>query len=178
LDLQMRIGKYPITPLAAVVGGLLAGAVGTVCLDTVQYIRYRRAGGRESPLAWEFAPVDSWEKAPDPGQAAKRVIEGFTQRELPDSSAWLISTVAHWSYGSAWGALYGILAGSLRRPHAGYGLPFGAAVWVTDYLILPQAGLYKPIWEYDPKTLATDLSGHLAYGAGTGTVFWLFTRIW
>ena len=97
----MNTGKHPLTPLAAVAGGLLAGAIGTVCLDTVQYVKHRRAGGKESPLAWEFAPVDSWQNAPAPGQVAKREIEGFTQRELPDSSAWLISTAAHWSYGPA-----------------------------------------------------------------------------
>jgi hypothetical protein len=173
----MRTGKHTTTPLAAVVGGLLAGAVGTVALDTVHYVKYRRAGGKESPLAWEFAPVDSWEKAPDPGQVAKRLIEGFTQRELPARWAWLTSTCAHWSYGSAAGALYGVLAGSLRRPHARYGLPFGAAVWVTGYIVLPEGGLYKPIWEYDAKTLAWDLSAHLAYGASTGAAFRLFAKI-
>jgi hypothetical protein len=31
----MRTGNHPMTPLAAVVGGLLAGVAGTVCLDTV-----------------------------------------------------------------------------------------------------------------------------------------------
>ena len=46
-----------------------------------------------------------------------------------------------------------------------------------DYIALPAAGLYQPIWEYDAKTLAWDLSDHLAYGAGTGTTFWLLTRI-
>jgi len=61
----MPTGNHRLTPLAAVAGGVLAGAVGTVCLDTVQYLRYRRAGGRESPLAWEFAPVQTWDKAPD-----------------------------------------------------------------------------------------------------------------
>ena len=122
-------------------------------------------------------PVDNWEKAPVPGQVGKRLIEGFTQRELPDRWAWPVSTVMHWSYGSAWGAFYGVLAGSLRRPHALYGLPFGAAVWVSGYLILPAGGLYQPIWEYDAKTLATDLSAHLAYGAGTGAAFSLLVKI-
>ncbi len=66
-----------MTPLAAVVGGLLAGVVGTVCLDTVGYVRYRRAGGEKRPLVWEFGPVDSWEDAPDPGKFAKQLIEGL-----------------------------------------------------------------------------------------------------
>jgi hypothetical protein len=173
----MRSRNQPMTPLAAVAAGLLAGAVGTVCLDAVQYVRYRRKGGEASPLAWEFAPVESWANAPDPGQVAKRVIEGFTHREIPDRWAWLTSTVMHWGYGSSAAAVYGILAGSLRKPHALYGLPFGAAVWATGYVVLPEAGIYKPIWEYDPKTLAIDLSGHLAYGAGTGVTFWLLAKI-
>jgi hypothetical protein len=162
-----------LTPLAAVVAGLVAGAVGTVSMDTFRYLMHRREGGEEDPLAWEFAPIESWENAPDPGQVAKRVIEGFTQREVPDRWAWLISTAMHWGYGSAWGAVYGVLAGSLRRSRAWYGLPFGATVWATGYALLPEGGLYKPIWEYNLPTLAEDLGAHLACGAGTGTAFWL-----
>jgi len=174
----MHTGKHVMTPLAALAGGVLAGAVGTVCLDTVWYLRYRRAGGKKSPLEWEFGPVDGWENAPDPGKVAQRVIEGFTQRALPDRWAWPISTAMHWGFGSSAGAVYGILAGSLREPYPWYGLPFGTAVWLTGYVILPEGMIYKPIWEYDAKTLARDLSAHLAYGAGTGTAFWLFTRLW
>ena len=173
----MGIRKHPMTPLAAVVKGLAAGAVGTVCLDSVQYAWHRRGGGKDSPLAWEFAPVEGWEKAPAPGQVAKRVIEGFTQREVPDRWAWLISTAMHWSYGSAWGSLYGVLAGSARTPRPRYGLPFGAAVWASGYATLPAAGLYQPIWKYDAKTLAKDLSAHLAYGTGTAATFWLLDKV-
>jgi hypothetical protein len=104
------------------------------------------------------------------------VLEGFTQRKLPDRSAWITSTIAHWAYGSSAGAAYGILAGSVPAPHPRYGLPFGAAVFAGDYIALPAAGLYQPIWKYDAKTLAWDLGAHLAYGAGTGTAFWLLTR--
>jgi hypothetical protein len=173
----MRVRKHPLTPLAAVAAGLLAGAVGTVGLDAVHYLKHRRAGGTQSPLAWEFAPVDSWETAPDPGLAARRVIEGFTQRKLSDRWAWPVSTAAHWAYGSAAAATYGIPAGSVRRPHPAYGLPFGAAIWATGYVVLPEAGLYKPIWKYDARTLAWDLSAHLAYGAGTGATFWLLAKV-
>ncbi|OIJ66085.1 hypothetical protein WN71_020725 [Streptomyces mangrovisoli] len=158
-------------------GGLLAGAVGTVCLDAVHYLKYRRAGGTDTPLAWEFAPVESWEEAPDPGQVAKRVIEGFTQRRLPDSSAWLSSTVAHWAYGSVAGAGYGIVAGSLPRASPVCGVPFGAAVFAGGYVALPIAGLYKPIWQYDAKTVAWDFGAHVAYGTGTAIAFWLLGKL-
>ena len=48
----MHNATRPMTPLAAVAAGLLAGAVGTIGLDAVHYLKYRRAGGAESPLAW------------------------------------------------------------------------------------------------------------------------------
>jgi hypothetical protein len=166
-----------MTPIAAVASGVVAGAVGTAAMDTLRYLRYRRGGGTDSLPEWEFAPIDSWEQAPDPGLVTKRLVEGFTQREIGDRWAWLTSTLAHWCYGSAWGAIYGIMAGSLRRPRAWYGLPFSTVVWASGYLVLPEAGVYKPIWEYNSATLARDLTAHLGYGAGTGAAFWVLARI-
>jgi len=37
--------------------------------------------------------------------------------------------------------------------------------------VLPLAKVYKPIWQYDARTLAKDLSAHLAYGIGTAAAF-------
>ena len=56
------------------------------------------------------------------------------------------------------------------------GLTANNVTYAPGYVVLPAAGLYKPIWEYDAKTLAKDLSAHLAYGAGTGAAFWLLLR--
>jgi hypothetical protein len=77
----MHIRKQPITPLAAAVAGLLAGAVGTVSMDAVRYARYRRAGGKDSPLAWEFGPVASWDQASDPC---------YNSIACPVTTSWLI----------------------------------------------------------------------------------------
>jgi len=43
-------------------------------------------------------------------------------------------------------------------------------------VILPAAKLYKPIWDYDVKTLADDLSGHLVYGVATAAALRLLSR--
>lgn len=102
----MRTQRDAMTPLAAVVGGFVAGVAGTAGMDTVQYLLYRRAGGRERPLTWEFPSVDRWEKAPDPGNVAKRLIDGFTGRELPDRWAGLTST----------GAAFRLFAGRITKP--------------------------------------------------------------
>jgi uncharacterized membrane protein YagU involved in acid resistance len=84
--------------------------------------------------------------------------------------------VMHWAYGILNGAQYGIVAESLPTPRIRYGLPFGATVWASDYVILPAAKLYKPIWDYDAKTLANDLSAHLVYGLATATALRLLSR--
>ena len=104
------------------------------------------------------------------------MIEGFTQRKLPDRSAWLTAPPRTGATDPRRGRLRH-LAGSLRRPNALYGLPFGAAVFAGDYIALPAAGLYKQIWEYDAKALAIDLSAHLAYGTGTASAFWLLASV-
>jgi hypothetical protein len=161
-----------LTPLGAVARGLLAGAAGTLAMDSVWYRRYKRGGGTEAFLRWEFSlGIDTWDNAPAPALAGKRIAEGFLQREIPGSYAWLVNNVTHWGYGLGWGSAYGVVAGTVGPWRLYLGLPFGVAVWSSGYLILPLAGLYKPIWKYDVRTLAGDLGAHLVYGAATAVTF-------
>jgi hypothetical protein len=146
-------------------------------MDLVWYSRYRRGGGRQGPVAWETAEgVDKWDDASAPGQVGRRIVEGFTQRELPDRWARTATNVVHWATGLIWGAQFGLMAGSTRRPSWRLGLVLGPVVWLAGYLLLPIAKLYKPIWEYDARTLSRDLSAHLVYGAATGASFAALTR--
>jgi hypothetical protein len=170
-----KVERQGLTPLAAVLGGLVAGAVGTVAMDLISYARYRRGGGDTRPLAWEFAAPEDWEKAPAPAKIGRRLVEALTQSELPAERVALTNNVVHWSYGILWGSLYGIVAGSARSPRLLYGLPFGTAVWLAGYAMLPLAKLYQPFWDYDARTLAGDLITHLAYGAATAGTFRLLT---
>jgi hypothetical protein len=160
--------------------GALAGVAGTVVMDLVGYLRFRSGGGEQRLLAYEFSPdLKEWEQAPAPGQIGKRLFEGMLQRPLSERYAALTSDLTHWSYGAAWGSLFGLVVGSTalaRGPRALAGLPFGAAVFGAAYVILPLAQLYKPIWEYDKPTLAKDLSSHLVYGAGVSSLFALLSR--
>lgn len=165
-----------VTPVGAVVRGLVAGALGTAAMDTFLFARYRTGGGESSAVEWESsAGVTTWEQAPAPAHVGKRLVEGLFGIELPSTRARLVNNVMHWGYGIFNGALYGIVAESLPTTRTWYGLVFGATVWSGDYVILPAAKLYKPIWEYDPKTLANDLSAHLVYGLGTATALRVLT---
>ncbi|HEX3425207.1 MAG TPA: hypothetical protein VHT30_03690 [Acidimicrobiales bacterium] len=168
---KSRKRSVTMSPLGAILRGAVAGAVGVIALDASNYAQYRGGGGTEDPLSWEFSTgLDSWDDAPAPAQVGKRLYEGFLQKELPPSAARTVNNVTHWGYGIFWGAGYGILAASLgsRRLR---GPVFGALVWLSSYVTLPLAKLYKPIWEYEPKVLAKDLSGHLAYGTATARAF-------
>lgn len=160
-----------LTPLAALGAGAAAGAVGTAAMDVVWYVRHRRGGGGKGPLAWEFGGVDKWDDVSAPGQVGKRLLEGFLGHEVPDRWAQTTQNLAHWATGMAWGAQFGLVAGSVRRPSWKAGLALGPVAWLTSYAVLPLAKLYQPMWKYDAKTLAKDLSAHVAYGTATGAVF-------
>ena len=165
-----------LSPLGALFRGIVAGAVGTAALDTVQFIAYRMGGGDSSATAWEFSEgLSRWEDAPAPAQVGRRLTEGLFDIKIPPSDARLVNNVTHWAFGTLSGTLYGLIAGSLRKQKVLYGLPFGASVWAGGYVVLPAAKLYKPIWEYDAKTLANDLSGHLVYGLATATTMRLLS---
>src|SRR3954454_1875228 len=164
-------GRLP-SPIAAVAGGLAAGTVGTLAMDLLLFARYRSGGGRSGFRRWELSTdVKTWDQAPAPAQVGKRLVEGVFGRHLPDERAALVNNLTHWGYGVLNGAPFGILAGSVRAPRAWYGALFGGTVWATSYAVLPAAKLYRPIWEYDARTLAKDLSAHLVYGVSTAVVF-------
>src|ERR1700687_5413756 len=119
-----------LTPMEAPLRGVLAGAVGTLAMDLLWFYRYKRGGGQSSFVQWEFANgLDDWSKASAPGQLGKRVFEGVFQHELAPRWAALTTDFMHWSYGMAWGGMYGVLAGSTPRPRILWGLPFALVVW-------------------------------------------------
>jgi hypothetical protein len=166
-----------LTPIGAIGRGLIAGAVGTAALDALLFSRYRRGGGEIRFRDWEFSSgVSGWDEAPAPAHVGKRLVEGLFATELPDRWARPVNNLTHWAFGILNGAQYGIVAGSLREPHIRYGLPFGASVWASGYVVLPAAKLYEPIWKYDVKTLANDLSAHLVYGLATASAMQLLSR--
>jgi len=152
-------------PLRRIVVGALAGAAGTLAMDLLWYLRARREGSDEGFAEWEVVgDLDSWDAAPAPGQMGCKILGAITGSEPPVEHAAAISNAMHWIYGTSWAAGCA-LAFPRRRRWAGPAL--GAAVWSADYVTLPLAGLYEPIWRYDADTLIRDLSAHLVFGTVT-----------
>jgi hypothetical protein len=144
-------------------------------MDALLFARYRLGGGESGLEEWETsAGVTDWEQAP--AQVGRRRVEGLFRLELPPTCARVVNNVTHWASGILNGAQYGLIAESLPIPRIRYGLSFGATVRASGYVILPAAKLYEPIWEYDVKTLANDLSAHLVYGLATATALRVLSR--
>jgi hypothetical protein len=166
-----------MSTLSSIVRGAAASALGTLAMDLTWYRRYRHDGGNAPFGSWESsADLVTWEKAPAPALVGKQLLERVLNREVSARYARLLSNATHWGYGMAAGAAYGLFARSRHKPEVWYGLPFGAAVWAGGYVVLPQFGVYEPIWRYDVRTLAKDLSAHLVFGTTTAASFSVLDR--
>lgn len=67
--------------------------------------------------------------------------------------------------------------GSVRRVRWWSGIAFASIVWLSDYVVLPLAKVYRPLWEYDAETLADDYSAHVVYGTTTSAAFAVLARL-
>ncbi len=167
-----RVSAGKPSVLGALARGAAAGAVGTAAMDAVWFTRYKRQGGDQGLWAWETSEgLDKWDDASAPGQVGRQVVRSLRRREPADRWARPTTNVMHWAYGGMWGAQYGIVARSAQRSAPVWGLVLGPVVWLSDYVVLPIAKVYKPMWEYDAQTLWKDLSAHLLYGAVTGATY-------
>ena len=166
-----------MTVVRNVGAGGLAGAGGTAAMDLLLYARYRRDEGKDRLWRWEFAGnVMSWDEASAPGQLGRKAMRQATGNDPPDEWARPTTNIVHWATGVGWGMAYAALASrTSRRPWA-RALALGPVAWLSGYVVLPLVKVYKPIWEYDARTLAEDLSGHLLYGAVASAVFEALTQ--
>ena len=147
---------------------VIAGAVGTLAMDVLWYQRYRRAGGSDSFIGWEFGgPAATFSEAGAPAQLGQALASRF-DIQLPESSARLTNNVVHWATGIGWGLVHSVVRTVTPMATLVSGVAIGAAAFGTSYSVLPRMGIYKPLSEYDGETLWQDLSAHLVLGAATG----------
>jgi hypothetical protein len=148
---------------------MFAGAVGTGAMDALLYRRYRRGGGTDPPFKWEFSSgVKTWDDVSSPGLVGKDVLQLIRGREVPPEWARSVQNTVHWATGVGWCIPLAFLVPQRKRTAWIWGVSIGPIAWATSYIILPFAKIYKPIWDYDAKTLAGDFSAHLLYGATIG----------
>ncbi len=162
-----------LTPLETVVRGLAAGVVGTGFMTAWQKLAAKLKSSSQDREPEPREPSeDPWEEASAPAKVARRIGEGVFHKQVSPELIPLLTNAMHWGYGTAWGTVYGLAAGSARRtPGLTGGAAFGTVVWLMSYAQLVPMGLYDPPWRTPPRDLALDLSYHLAYGAGVATAY-------
>lgn len=142
-----RVHHHP-TPLGALVRGIAAGVAGTAAMTAWQELssRLRSSRANESEEAAGRAPQaeqqeqDLWENAPAPAVVGKRLIEGLFRRDFPAERISLLTHIAHWTYGAAWGGVYGLVQGTVRANPVVHGFLLGTGTWVTSYAQLVPMG--------------------------------------
>ena len=139
--------------LASAAGrGLLAGAIGTAAM-TVSSTLEMKLRGRPSSSA--------------PADAASKVLGVEPVDEVAEAR---FSTLVHWGYGTAWGAVRGLLAGIGLGGRSATVVHF-AAIWGGSLVMLPALDVSPPASEMEPTELAIDAVHHLVYVVATALAY-------
>jgi hypothetical protein len=121
--------------------GLIAGLIGTAAMAASSSIEMR---------------IRSRKASEAPQQAASEVleIEDFESHR----AATRFGTLVHWAYGTAWGAVRGLL-GSLL-PGRVADATFAGAVYGAEQAVLPGLHVTPPITEWRAKEIGIDAAHH------------------
>ena len=142
-----------IGDVAAAVGrGLFAGAAGTAAM-TISSTLEMKARGREGSTA--------------PADAAGKLL-GIQPRN-PEGQA-RFSNLVHWSYGTSWGAVRGLIDVAGLDGIRATGAHF-AAIWGSAQAMLPSLDVAPPPWEWGVKEIAVDAFHHAVYATATSVAY-------
>jgi putative membrane protein len=99
-------------------------------------------------------------------KTASLVSERVLHRPLTEREKGWAGSAVHYSFGAVVGGLYGALSELICVVSIGWGLPFGAAVWLGAHVIaVPAAGLGQPITRSRASYEIVEFIAHLFYGA-------------
>jgi hypothetical protein len=146
------------SPGARSVAGILAGALATYVQDGVGEAIYARTS--EAAKAQEAAV--------QPKSAlsvlAERILRGLGRENPDEKTVERLDTAIDWTFGSANGALYGVLD-PVPGFHRSYGAPLILALIAFDEFGLTALGLAQPPARYPAATHVRSIVNHLVYGA-------------
>jgi uncharacterized membrane protein YagU involved in acid resistance len=109
-------------------------------------------------------------------QLAYKVASGVFGIDLMGHTK-LAGRTVHYTYGSAWGLVYGLFQATFSLPPALMGALYGLLVWsVGPAMLGPSMQLVNRPSEEPRERNASVVAGHLAYGLGTAYMFDAFQR--
>jgi hypothetical protein len=144
--------------VAAAVGkGLFAGLAGTAIM-TVSSTIEMKLRERESSAA--------------PAEAVSKVL-GLEFKSDEDKERF--GQLAHWGYGTGWGAMRGLLD-TLGLGGASATIVHFSAVWSAALVMLPALDVAPPVDEWGSEEIAIDGFHHLVYAVATGVAYSLLSN--
>jgi putative membrane protein len=158
---------------ASVVRGALAGALGgllgSLAMSYAQRLwtlaadgqAPRSAGGKHDAREWQ----ERTEGRNSNELAAQAIATRVAGRALTSDELKVAAPMAHYAFGTAVGAAYGVLVASMREHPVIQGAAFGTAVWiVADEIAMPLLDLSGPPSERPLETHLQSLAAHLVFG--------------
>jgi hypothetical protein len=142
----------PGTMAAAAGVGLAAGLAGTAAMTVSSTIEMKIRGRAGSSA---------------PARAAAKVLGVRPEGEKEQKR---FGTLAHWGYGTGWGAARGVLA-ALGLPAPAATAAHLVTVWGSEQVMLPALGVTPPATQWGAKEIAIDAWHHLVYVGATGTAY-------
>jgi uncharacterized membrane protein YagU involved in acid resistance len=146
-------------PESTLLNGALAGFVATVPMSAAMLTMHRLLPEHEQyPLPPHQITAELAEKAD-------------MEEHLDEPEHKLATTISHFAYGAASGALYASIAHRLPLSPAVGGALFGLAIWTGSYLgWLPAAEILRPATEHPARRNALMIVAHIVWGSVTGLV--------
>ena len=119
-------------------------------------------------------PREQFRRMPPREVVDSTAEQAGVDHELDSVDRILLTTVAHFAFGAAAGAVYGGIIGSRRTRMAGYsaamsGIAYGLGVWAMAYgVVLPSLGLHRAATDDTKDRNEVLLASHIVWGAVLG----------
>jgi hypothetical protein len=161
-------------PLAGAAAGALGGLLGSWVM--VRFNHLLGANGapedeRQRPHAHQRTDAlpNEWDGTigdePSSRGLASAVAKAVTGRPLTETQKDIGGPIVHYLFGAAAGAVYGAAAEVKPDAASGFGLPFGATVWVTaDEMGMPLLGMADSPANLPWTRHASSFGSHLVFG--------------
>lgn len=163
-------------PIKGLVCGLAAGAAASAIMDGYWAVMKQVAGERPEQKPKKGGKQQKDE--PSTQQVADKVSEAVSGHAVPKKDKPAAGMAVHYSYGTLWGGVFGVLAALMPSLGLLGGLLYGAGLWLFgDEIGLRALKLAPDPLKVPVQTHAEALGAHLVYGASTALISRLLLRL-
>lgn len=154
-----------------VVAGLAGGLIAGWAMEQFQYLVSRASQGSEEARSEEGKPNEepsghqSEHSEPATVRAAAAVSRHVLHHEPTQREKEAGGSMMHYGFAATMGGIYGATAEFAPAVTAGWGIGYGAGLWLaSDEVAVPALGLAPSPLQHPLSTHAYALASHLVYG--------------